>query len=128
MENTTKFVHSLGLILLQIYLNMATNVVLSLVLINHNLIIFGIAFEGLGKNMVALSLVLTLAIVVTMSHSFLLDDNSLQNLLNLITQEKKKRAIVEDEIETLKKNVANLKANHHQCKFRVFCDILFQSR
>ncbi|XP_045166072.1 complement C1q-like protein 4 [Mercenaria mercenaria] len=68
--------------------------------------------------MAALRLCVIFLALATMSRCFLLDDNSLQNLLNLITEEKKLRSSVEQEINLLRKDIDNMKANHQHalCK------------
>ena len=50
------------------------------------------------------------------SRAFLLDDNSLQDLISLISQEKKMRADVEKELETLQQDIQQMKNGQSSCK------------
>ncbi|KAH3881290.1 complement C1q tumor necrosis factor-related protein 3-like [Dreissena polymorpha] len=58
------------------------------------------------------STLVMLASVMSGIQAFLLDDNSLQNLINLISAEKKMRAQVEADIRELDQNIKNLQNDH----------------
>ena len=77
--------------------------------------------------MAALRIGVIMACLALTSRGFLLDDNSLQNLLNLISEEKKLRASAEQEINQLKSDIANMRANHQPCKFFISFYRLFKN-
>lgn len=51
------------------------------------------------------------------SHAFLLDDNSLDNLLLLLRQEKEARSFLESEVTNLRADIERVNSKHEACKF-----------
>ena len=65
-------------------------------------------------------------IVVPLASTFLFDDASnVQNLLQLITDEKQMRSSLEYELQSLKHDIAAMKARHKSSKSLVICLIIF---
>ena len=65
---------------------------------------------------------------VPFAFSFLFEDaNNLQNLLSLITEEKRLRSTVENEIRSLKNDIADMKAKHKAGKLTLFPQMCYRN-